>query len=292
MDQVVEINSPKRKAEEILENEPPDKRPSTDLDVEMKSKHALNNNDNDSYSIKNVNTDNVQVNIISEDIHQDDVESSSLQDSNVNNKEKEKESIVERETNEDSSAKYGKEQKSESESDCEKRDNRDLNSEAENYVNEDLNNSESKLEEQTTDSNPVNLNIDNIDQGTSNTQSQPRVKCKYGSQCYRLNAEHKAEFSHPGDPDYDTPDNRPECPYGLDCYRKNPQHKLDYKHTQSKRKRTQTTVRSVSLQDLSDLEDSWEESVDESDYDPSFIDDDSMEELESDFDDGDDDKEE
>lgn len=106
----------------------------------------------------------------------------------------------------------------------------------------------------------------------------------------RLNAEHKAEFSHPGDADYDAPDNRPECPYGLDCYRKNPQHKLDYKHTHSKRKRTQTTARSASPQDFSDFEDSWEESVDESDYEPSFIDDDSMEEFHSDFDDGDDEK--
>lgn len=97
----------------------------------------------------------------------------------------------------------------------------------------------------------------------------------------RKSTEHKNKFSHPGDPDYDTPDNRPECPYGVQCYRKNPQHKLDYKHTRSKRKPTQPATTGSPL-DLSDFEDSMEESVDESDYDPSFIDDESIDELESD----------
>lgn len=100
-----------------------------------------------------------------------------------------------------------------------------------------------------------------------------------------MNAEHKAQFSHPGDVDYNDSDNRPECPYGVQCYRKNPQHKLDYKHIGNKRKRTQIPGQIVSLDDFSDFEDSMEESVDESDeYDGSFIDDDdSDDDFESDF---------
>lgn len=59
-----------------MENEPPDKRPCTELDIEMESKHALNNNDNISYSIKYVDTDNIQESKTSEDIKdQDNVES-------------------------------------------------------------------------------------------------------------------------------------------------------------------------------------------------------------------------
>lgn len=108
-----------------------------------------------------------------------------LQNSNFNTEEKEQDSATEKEINEELTVDCGKEQKSES--DCEKTNNKDLNSEAENHVNENLSNSESELAEQNTDTKPVNLNADtdNIDQATANTQSPPRVKCKYGSQCYR-----------------------------------------------------------------------------------------------------------
>ena len=104
---------------------------------------------------------------------------------------------------------------------------------------------------------------------------------------YRKNAEHKTKFSHPGDSDYDLQDNRPECPYGMKCYRKNPQHKLDYKHTRNKRKAAMNASRPQPAQYFSDDSmDEFEESVDESEYDGSFIDDDdSLEEFESDFED-------
>lgn len=46
----------------------------------------------------------------------------------------------------------------------------------------------------------------------------------------RKSAQHRVEFSHPGDPDYNDKD-LPECPYGTTCYRKNKQHRLDFKHT-------------------------------------------------------------
>ena len=33
-------------------------------------------------------------------------------------------------------------------------------------------------------------------------RAPPRPRCKYGVKCYRHSAEHKAEFSHPGDADW------------------------------------------------------------------------------------------
>ncbi|XP_037104483.1 aprataxin and PNK-like factor isoform X2 [Syngnathus acus] len=63
--------------------------------------------------------------------------------------------------------------------------------------------------------------------------SQPRAACPYGKDCYRKNPLHLRERSHPGDSDYEEPEEneRPECPYGTDCYRENPLHRKQYKHT-------------------------------------------------------------
>ncbi|KAM9819760.1 aprataxin and PNK-like factor [Syngnathus typhle] len=63
--------------------------------------------------------------------------------------------------------------------------------------------------------------------------SQPRAACPYGKDCYRKNPLHLRERSHPGDSDYEEPEEneRPECPYGTDCYRDNPLHRKQYKHT-------------------------------------------------------------
>ena len=89
----------------------------------------------------------------------------------------------------------------------------------------------------------------------------------------RRNSDHLMKFSHPGDADYDVPDERPECPYGVRCYRKNPQHKLDYKHTKNRRSRAQTPVRARTAGDGSGTDvSSAEESVDESEYEPSLYD--------------------
>lgn len=57
-----------------------------------------------------------------------------------------------------------------------------------------------------------------------------KKRCMYGANCYRKSAQHRVEFSHPGDLDY-SDKNLPECPYGTTCYRKNKQHRLDFKHT-------------------------------------------------------------
>lgn len=98
-----------------------------------------------------------------------------------------------------------------------------------------------------------------------------REKCRYGEQCYRKNAGHKRQFSHPGDPDYyDVAADKMECPYGLRCYRKNPLHRMRYKHTQekySRRNRNAAATRTDSFPDTDESSDA-EESVDESEYEP------------------------
>ncbi|KAF4075342.1 hypothetical protein AMELA_G00233440 [Ameiurus melas] len=99
---------------------------------------------------------------------------------------------------------------------------------------------------------------------------QRRTPCPYGTSCYRKNPIHFQERSHPGDDDYEDEqndedgedDDRPECPYGTDCYRKNPLHKKEYKHTKPP---------------APDDDDDDEE--DEDQYEKSFINDDSEEEV-------------
>ncbi|XP_018313922.1 aprataxin and PNK-like factor isoform X2 [Mycetomoellerius zeteki] len=105
----------------------------------------------------------------------------------------------------------------------------------------------------------------------SNLNRVPREKCTYGARCYRKNPNHKNNYSHPNDSDYDEVDNREECPYGVKCYRKNPQHKTQFRHTSAprRRRRAATPMHSVVV-DTSETEaSSAEESVDESDYEPS-----------------------
>lgn len=88
----------------------------------------------------------------------------------------------------------------------------------------------------------------------------------------RKNPNHKNNYSHPDDSDYDEVDGRQECPYGVKCYRKNPQHKAQFKHTIAphRRRRAGTPVNSVVVDNTSETDpSSAEESVDESDYEPS-----------------------
>ncbi|XP_012276252.1 aprataxin and PNK-like factor isoform X2 [Orussus abietinus] len=107
----------------------------------------------------------------------------------------------------------------------------------------------------------VNLN--------SSNSPPPRNKCTYGSRCYRRNSDHRTMFSHPGDADYDVPDNRPECRFGIRCYRKNPQHRKEFKHTVRSRGRAPTPIRAKTPDTSGTDPSSAEESIDESEYDPS-----------------------
>lgn len=97
-----------------------------------------------------------------------------------------------------------------------------------------------------------------------------REKCMYGARCYRKNPNHKNNYSHPDDSDYDEIDDREECPYGIKCYRKNLQHKMQFKHTRAPRhrRRAATPMHSATI-DITSDNSSAEESVDESDYEPS-----------------------
>ncbi|KAG5315664.1 APLF factor, partial [Pseudoatta argentina] len=105
---------------------------------------------------------------------------------------------------------------------------------------------------------------------TSNSNRVPREKCRYGAQCYRKNPNHKNNYSHPDDLDYDEVDNREKCPYGVKCYRKNPQHKTQFKHTSAPRRRRRAATPMHLVVDTSETEvSSAEESVEESDYEPS-----------------------
>lgn len=92
----------------------------------------------------------------------------------------------------------------------------------------------------------------------------------YLNSIFRKNPHHKVQFSHPGDPDFEEVDERPECPYGIHCYRKNLRHKAQFKHSTMRKRRAPTPVRSPRCDNESVIEvSSGDESVDESEYEPS-----------------------
>ncbi|XP_059083025.1 aprataxin and PNK-like factor isoform X2 [Tigriopus californicus] len=131
----------------------------------------------------------------------------------------------------------------------------------------------------------------------SNTVSKPksatrrRKQCQFGSNCYRKNPQHRKELSHPGDRDYDSDpkvpkvsdsdddsdnesdqtagsdDDRPECDFGKNCYRKNPQHRKEYKHTTNPRPKRKAKTAAAAKK--------GKPQGSGSEYDGSFIDDDS-----------------
>ncbi|XP_014602219.1 PREDICTED: aprataxin and PNK-like factor [Polistes canadensis] len=110
-------------------------------------------------------------------------------------------------------------------------------------------------------------NISNIEQ-----VQIKRNKCVYKDKCYRKNPDHKVQFSHPGDPDFEEVDERPECPYGIKCYRTNPQHKAEFQHSTMRQRCVPPRVQYVPPVELLLEDESSDESVDESDYEPSDCD--------------------
>ncbi|XP_076667409.1 uncharacterized protein LOC143368499 isoform X2 [Andrena cerasifolii] len=129
----------------------------------------------------------------------------------------------------------------------------------------------------TDDVSPTSAQTDEPNASADAVVDVPRrEKCIYGKECYRKNPQHKAEFSHPGDSDFDIPDDREECYYGMRCYRTNPQHRLQYKHTTSNdgndRRKQLNLIPSYTSPEAGDFytDDSDEdESIDESEYEPS-----------------------
>ncbi|CAL7951240.1 unnamed protein product [Xylocopa violacea] len=175
--------------------------------------------------------------------------------------------------------------------------NDDYNVENANKANSrDSINGKSFSSEKKSHSSSVSRCARELDDYTSTTaNSFRREQCKYGKKCYRKNPQHKAEFSHFGDPDYDALDNREECPYGAKCYRTNPQHKMQFKHTavnitskhnkeRRKKRSAQRTLDTLSIMENLSAEESMDESVDESEYELSSDVDESDYEHSSDID--------
>ncbi|CAI9722062.1 aprataxin and PNK-like factor isoform X1 [Octopus vulgaris] len=128
-------------------------------------------------------------------------------------------------------------------------------------------------------------------------EKKERVPCQYGDKCFRKNASHLKEFSHPCDEDVKGTEKdvsqtggeeqerkerknankqeKPECQYGVACYRKTAQHRKEYKHTiqpepVNRPKRMTTTLKVTGGdEDFSDQPPSDEESMDEdSEWEP------------------------
>ncbi|XP_014219152.1 aprataxin and PNK-like factor [Copidosoma floridanum] len=303
MDDDSEIRNSKRKMEEIIEDEPIDKRCRSEVGLEIESVKPISYNNNheplDEENFlegSNCIEDNEEVDTLT---NPDNIDNISVQSSNFsiaeNDSEVQADSLPSKNQNEENQN-LAVDDENASETDASvllcsaSRNDANQNGDNENDTQHSNNrNSDSEpaqqnenTEESTNDDGTANTNNQ---ASTSDTQNTRREKCKYRDKCYRRNQEHKQKFSHPGDADYDQPDTRPECPYGRRCYRKNPQHKLDYKHPEPRQRPAR--ARSGSPIDMSDLDDEYmDESVDESEYEASFIDDDSdMEEWESDYED-------
>ncbi|CAL1687189.1 unnamed protein product [Lasius platythorax] len=141
-----------------------------------------------------------------------------------------------------------------------------------------------------TQNNPRSPVASRQDQASAlNRARAVREKCMYGARCYRKNPNHKNNYSHPADSDYDEIDDREECPYGIKCYRKNPQHRMQFKHTNvSRRRRRAATPMHSATVDITSDNSSAEESVDESDYEPSVYTEssDDLDESRSEWEDG------
>jgi hypothetical protein len=67
----------------------------------------------------------------------------------------------------------------------------------------------------------------------------PRTRCRYGVECRRQNPEHRRDYAHPGDADWDKPAEpttsaalvkRPRCRYGEKCFRNGAEHRKAYAH--------------------------------------------------------------
>ncbi len=116
----------------------------------------------------------------------------------------------------------------------------------------------------------------------SSSVAPRRPSCRYGASCYRKNHHHLEDEAHPGDYDYKDPadeeddvddpevDDRQECEYGTNCYRKNPQHRRDFKHTHKPNPRRRAKTKAAKVLDKDD---------EDGDYDSSFIDDDSVQDI-------------
>lgn len=69
---------------------------------------------------------------------------------------------------------------------------------------------------------------------SSTTHNGERRPCRYGKDCYRKDQEHRQEFIHPGDRDFDPSlsiqSQKKPCRYGTQCFRMDLEHRQKYLH--------------------------------------------------------------
>lgn len=70
---------------------------------------------------------------------------------------------------------------------------------------------------------------DNNDGTPAQNPVPPRERCMYGANCYRRNADHLAEFSHPRDVDWGE-GAKGQCPFGRGCRRRHARHWATHEH--------------------------------------------------------------
>lgn len=113
-------------------------------------------------------------------------------------------------------------------------------------------------------------------------QKRARRSCQYGSNCYRKNPSHRAQFAHVGDSDYqeeesaseDPDDDRPQCEHGIDCYRTNKKHRKEYRHSRVPQPKRRAKYRAQKKK-----ADGENDSEDEYDYDDPFLNDESSDDY-------------
>ncbi|CAF1281992.1 unnamed protein product [Rotaria sordida] len=80
--------------------------------------------------------------------------------------------------------------------------------------------------------------IDRSDSSSSKGSPEARRSCRYGSTCLRKDADHRAEFAHPGDSDYQASGasgtGKIQCSYGAKCNRHDPSHRQQFIHPNDK----------------------------------------------------------
>lgn len=113
-------------------------------------------------------------------------------------------------------------------------------------------------------------------------KKRARKSCQYGSNCYRKNPSHKAQFAHVGDSDYqeeeseseDPDDDRPQCEHGIDCYRTNKKHRKEYRHSRVPQPKRRAKYRAQKKKAAGE-----NDSEDEYDYDDPFLNDESSDDY-------------
>ncbi|CAF4386598.1 unnamed protein product, partial [Rotaria sp. Silwood2] len=72
---------------------------------------------------------------------------------------------------------------------------------------------------------------------SSRDKSGPRRSCRYGRDCYRKDSDHRSDFAHPGDSDYQGSgasssgqSGKLRCSYGAKCFRTDSDHLQKYSH--------------------------------------------------------------